>query len=578
MKLFCHKLFIFSILFFIFLLKNTFSQNYEYKTDFVNPLGIELRLSANFGELRTNHFHTGIDFKTQGNIGKNVYSVDKGYISRIKISPWGYGKTLYITHPNGLTSVYAHLDKYLGEIEKYIKSEQIKAQSFCIELFPDSNLLIVEKGEKVAESGNTGSSGGPHLHFELRDTKSEHIINPLLFHFDIKDNIKPKIYKCVIYPLSNKSYVNEQNKSKTYDIEQNKGNCSLVNTKPIKVNGEIGFGIKANDFLNNSKNKCGIYSIKLKIDNKLIYYYKMDEFSFDKKKCINSHLDYYMYKTRNRKIHRCFVAPNNTLNVYDTLINRGIYFFNDDSIHQIEILITDVYNNISTLNFNVQSSSKSIVFAKKEHKCNKILPYGIENTFETEDIKLSFDKYAFEDTLFFTFAKQEALRNSVVPVFKIHKNTDPILTDFKIAINISKIPDSLKTKALIVFLKNQKTKIPIESVKVNDNLLATVKNFGRYTVLVDNKKPYIKPINISENKDLSTQQTISFKVSDNLSGIKSYDGYIDGKWVLFEYDAKKNKITYTFENKLKERKKHKFELTVKDAVGNFKNYSSSLFW
>ena len=200
-----------SLFFFIFVttlnVPEIQAQN-EEKINFRSPLDIPLYLSGNFSELRSNHFHTGIDIKTQSVEGKAVYAVEDGYVARIKISTSGYGKAIYIRHPNGYTSVYGHLQKGNPEIEKYIQINQYKKETYTIELFPGKDELLVKKGDMIARSGNSGSSGGPHLHFEIRETRSEEPVNPLLYGFNITDNIRPIIKGIRIYPLSKNSYVN----------------------------------------------------------------------------------------------------------------------------------------------------------------------------------------------------------------------------------------------------------------------------------------------------------------------------------------------------------------------------------
>jgi hypothetical protein len=264
----------------------------KYPKDyFRSPLDIPLFLAGNFGELRPNHFHAGIDIKTESVEGKNIYAAAEGYVSRIKIATNGYGKVIYITHPNGYVTTYAHLQRFSDKIEEYVKKQQYHKEKFEIELFPGKKQLPVEKGEVIALSGNTGGSGGPHLHFEIRDEKTEIAINPLLFGFDIKDDIKPVIKNIAIYPLNDSSYVNGVNKEKYIDLAGSEGKYRITGG-PYTVSGEIGFSVEANDYLNGSSNKCGLFSVELLLDSNRIYYHEIEQIAFSESRYINSHVDY----------------------------------------------------------------------------------------------------------------------------------------------------------------------------------------------------------------------------------------------------------------------------------------------
>jgi len=248
-----------------FLISIGFSQTLEqYPKDyFRSPLDIPLLLSGNFGELRNNHFHSGLDIKTQGVEGQKVYAVADGFVSRIRIMPIGYGKIIYITHPNGYTSAYAHLQQFKGELAKEVKRYQYANETFEMDYYPPDTLLKVKKGDVVALSGNSGSSGGPHLHFEIRETVSEYAVNPLLFGFDIKDDVKPVIKSISVFPLNDTSYVNNRNATQEFGIIGSNGNYQLSNNVIITAYGQIGVGINTYDQQSGASNQNGVYSIML---------------------------------------------------------------------------------------------------------------------------------------------------------------------------------------------------------------------------------------------------------------------------------------------------------------------------
>ena len=302
--MFLTRLFIISILFYSSL--NDFPTD---RTIFNSPLNIPLLLSANFGELRVDHFHSGVDIKTQGTTGKEVVAAADGYIYRISVSPAGFGNALYLRHPSGYSTVYGHLDRFTSQIEEYVKNHQYKNKSFEVTLFPDKDEFPVKQGQLIAYSGNSGGSGGPHLHFEIRKSTNEKPINPLLFNFGIVDNIKPIIEKLEIYPLNKHTLINNKNSAKKINVSGSHGSYFVPSENEISISGPAGFGIKDYDMLDGSPNKCGVYSIELFIDSMSIFKYIMDGFPFTDSRYVNSHIDYETYMKENIYIERTFVLP-----------------------------------------------------------------------------------------------------------------------------------------------------------------------------------------------------------------------------------------------------------------------------
>lgn len=342
--MFLIRFFIFSTLFY-----STLNDIPKDKSIFISPLKIPQLLSANFGELRIDHFHSGLDIKTQSVTGKEVVASASGYIYRISVSPGGFGNAIYIRHPSGYSTVYGHLDRFATKIEDYVKQQQYAKKSFQIVLYPEKEEFPVKQGELIGYSGNSGSSGGPHLHFEIRKSDNEKPINPLLFEFGIADNIKPVIEKLFIYPINRHTVINDQNRIKKINVTGGQGVYSVTQENEISISGLAGFGIKAYDMLNDSPNKVAVYSIELSIDSTSVFKYVMDGFSFDESRYINSHIDYETYMKDNIYIERAFVLPDDRLSVYKNVINRGLFNFNDDKLHYAKIIVTDANNNKSVL-------------------------------------------------------------------------------------------------------------------------------------------------------------------------------------------------------------------------------------
>jgi len=352
---------------------NVSSQNYP-KDYFSSPLDIDLYLSGTFGELRSNHFHSGLDFKTGGAIGKNVYSIADGYVSRIKVSPWVYGKATYIQHPNG-TSVYGHLDKYSPKIDSIVKAEQYRRESFAMDFFPEKNDIIIKKSEIIGLSGNSGSSGGPHLHFEIRNANQEPI-NPMHFGITIKDNIKPTIQKLFIYNI----YQNNISTKKDISLNYINGILSPKYHDTIAVSDKFYIGINSFDKLNGAPNQNGIYSMSIFVDDEKYFEFVADKFSFNETRYLNAYIDYEYFKKYRSRIQKSIILPNNNLSMYNSVKNRGLILMNEKA-KKVNIIISDFAGNKSEivfwakkddgLNNSVSTINKGILFKYKEENIYK---------------------------------------------------------------------------------------------------------------------------------------------------------------------------------------------------------------
>jgi murein DD-endopeptidase MepM/ murein hydrolase activator NlpD len=335
-----------------------FSKNSYPLTDFRSPLDIvPPALAGSFGELRSNHFHSGIDFRTNQRTGYPVYATADGYISRLRVQNSGFGLALYINHPNGYTSVYGHLSRFNPKIAQQVKNIQYQKKSYEIDEFPSTDLIPVHKGDIIAYSGNTGSSGGPHLHFELRDTKTEATINPQFLGIQIPDNIPPVIFAMYVYRLNGKPF-SEFTPKQYFQVIGGGGKYNLNKVSTINLSGEVGFGITTTDKHNGASGINGVYAIELFVDGASVFTSALERFSFENSKAINSHLDYPAYLNLKKSIQKSFVDPGNPLQIYSNLVNNGKLNFNDGKLHRIKYQVTDSKGNKSTLEFNVQADFK----------------------------------------------------------------------------------------------------------------------------------------------------------------------------------------------------------------------------
>lgn len=566
---------LYPLIIFIFLLNPAFSQapalNY-----FDAPVKIPMLLSGNFGELRGNHFHSGIDIKTNGSVGLPVYPAADGDISRISISPSGFGLALYIDHPNGTTTVYGHLQKLRADLINYAKTEQYKQESFAVDIMIPKGKFHVNKKDIVAYSGNSGSSGGPHLHFEIRETSSQKPLNPLNFNFDIKDNMPPSILSLMIYPLSGDAHISGKPNAQRFETVFYQGTYHLKNNPTPTVYGEVGFGLQAIDYLDGSWNKCGIYEIDLSVDGKQIYTFRMDKLSFDETRYINSHIDYEQSQKYGRKLHKNWIEPGNKLNNYPSLVNQGKIRLDDGKIHTISYLIKDVAGNSSKLSFNVQSKPINI---NRPAQSDIVIPYNRSFNFEKDGLLAQFKAGCLYSDLHMIYSEKPANNQFFSPVYKLHTPDVPVHETFQLKLKAVDLPRELHDKALIAAI-DEKTgkKWAIGGEYGLGWVSANVRQLGCFAITVDTIAPTITPLNILNRKTITDKYKISFKISDNFSGISSYRGEIDGNWALFEYDAKSQLLEYRFDpDRMAFNKEHQLKLTVSDAKNNRSTYEASFY-
>lgn len=547
--------------------------SYTYPlTDFRSPLDIEPpALAGSFGELRSNHFHSGIDFRTNQRIGYPVYAPADGFISRLRVQNSGFGLALYINHPNGYTTVYGHLSRFNPKIAQIVKNIQYKKTSYEIDEFPSSDLIPVRKGEVIAYTGNTGSSGGPHLHFEIRDTKTEATINPQLLGISIPDDVPPIIHAMYVYRLNGKPF-NEFTPKQYFQVAGGKGIYKLNQVSTINLSGEVGFGIVVNDRHNGASGNNGAYSIELEVDDIKVYTSALERFTFDVSKAINSHIDYPTYLRTKQSIQKSFVDPGNPLPIYFNSVNSGRINFNDGKTHKVKYTISDARGNKTTLAFNVFADPKAVINTP-EPPVGTSFSYNKQNEFNQEDVKVILPKGTLYNDFNFQYKKTaKPQQNAFSEIHHIHNNLTPLHTGFELWIKADSSIIKHQSKALIVSSSRSSQGGYFE----NGWVKAKPRNFGSFFIAIDTIPPNIVPVNIANGKNMAGLSKMSFRISDNLSGIKSFNGYIDGKWVLMEFDAKTANLWHTFDERTASGK-HTFELHVVDMKDNTKRYAIEFY-
>lgn len=563
------------------LLFNAPGEEPKDKSLFISPVKIPLSLSANFGELRTDHFHSGIDIKTEGVTGKEIVAAAEGYVYRISVSPGGFGKALYLRHPSGYSTVYGHLDKFTPEIEKYVISRQYEEKSYLITLWPPKERFQFKQGDLIAYSGNSGSSSGPHLHYEIRKSDEEVPVNPLRFKFGIQDDSEPVIENLIIYPISRKTMINNQNKPLKINVAGFNGNYHIPSGNDIFINGPAGFGFKAYDLINSSYNKCSVYSIELKIDTITVYKYIMDAFSFNESRYINSHIDYEILQRENIYTERTYVLPNDRLSVYQKVINRGVFNFTGGKKHLVEIIVSDIHNNKSLLSFNVTSvpdSSGEDLFKPGDDN-SVLMPYNRNNKFISGNVMVNIPSGSLYDTLYFEFKRSEGKPGDFSGIYHIHNKYTPLHKPFNLSIKPDLIPPGKASKMLIVQQTDNSRKIPLNSIWNDGYLSAKPGTFGNFFIDIDTIPPLISVNGFTSGANLTGKTNLRVKILDDLSGIKTYEPVIDGKWALFEYDQKNNILIYNFDpERIQKGTKHYLILKVADNKDNVNTFKFEFTW
>ena len=536
------------------------AQNNYPTAYFSPPLDIPMQLSGNFGELRPNHFHAGFDFKTNQKEGLNVYASADGYVSRIKISTVGYGKAIYITHPNGYTTVYGHLKYAVGAIQNKIIETQYKEQSYEVELYLKPDELPVKKGEIIAISGNTGGSEGPHLHFEFRDTKTEKIINPLFFGFDkqLTDTKKPVVSTLVVFPIDENTVVNQSQRPVNLSLSLQADGTFL--SEKVVANGKIGFGINTVDYDNVSYNVNGVYKVQLIANGKTVFGYKFDEMVFDEARFVNYFIDYNRYKKTHVRIQKLFMKNNYAWSNINANVDNGVFTVapNFTQINRIEV--SDFNENKTVITIPIEYSDQKTIVVTDVKNTPYMVKYNKDSNFEKENVSVYFPAGTFYEDFYLNFDVKQNL-------LYLHDDSVPVHSNFTISFVDTKSPSELKKKMFIASVYGKK--FNYIATKLDGNTFSCrTRTLGQFTLVKDVIAPKISMSKSIENKWITGQKSISLTISDELSGIKTYNGYLNGKWILFEYESKLKRLTHAFVDELLNEGKNNLKVVVTDNVGN----------
>ena len=530
--------------------------------DFHSPIDAPFDLSGTFGEFRS-RFHTGIDFKSRGVQGQKIFSIEDGFVSRIEVNNYGYGKVIYIDHPNGYTSVYAHLRNFSPELNKYIKSELYKSKTNSIKKFPKKNELTIRKGSVIGYSGNTGRSFGPHLHFEIRETENQNALNPLMFNYKYIDKERP-----IIRGL----YIINEDKSLVRKLPVRKKisklNDSTYISDLIEYNGKIGIGLDIYDIqYKNLYNQNGIYKVELFVDSILSYSYKMDKIKFSENHYKKIMYDYLSLVEKNKKVLKIYTPRNSNLsflknNSFNGIINSDTYKDN-----YVTIKISDWNKNSSYIKFRLKSvttKSEDISFQGIEVLRNQ------DYTLNKNSSIIEIDKNTFYDDLLLNISYNS-------DTLDLGKEKNPFRSSLRVKLP-HKIIDTMQLRQSFVGKIINNRVSYLSSKKNNSHVYTNTSSLGRYIISRDTLEPEIKPINFKNNSNIKGKRSLRLRLKDELSGIKKYSSYINGIWALFEYEPKSNLIFHNLSDGIINNGENELIIKYEDGVGNKGVFRAKVFY
>ncbi|MFM6926542.1 MAG: M23 family metallopeptidase [Ferruginibacter sp.] len=518
---------------------------------------------ANFGELRPNHYHMGLDCRTDQVQNKKVIAAAAGYIAKIKIEPFGFGRCIYINHPNGLTTLYAHLNDFYPALEQYVKTEQYKLKSWAVFLDIPANLFPVQKGDTIALSGNTGGSQGPHTHFEIRDTRTDKVLNPLLFGFGIPDTIPPLVSRLAVYDRNISTY---EQSPRIYTLKKTKDTFTTTPPLIIVNSNRISFGITATDRFNENANRNGIFETVLYENDKPIMGFRLDSISYNETRYLNAHID---YKTRNNGggfIEHVSKLPGYNNSVYKTTNGDGVILLNDSSIHKMSMEVKDANGNTSLVKFDVKRNMVQAAPVKSEQQDNtRSFHPGYVNVFENDSIRFYLPQNCLYDSIHFQYS--ETKPGQGYTIYQLHNTNVPLHSTFPLSIKAS---SSLPQKMVIHRFANGKDDYaraePVTAGKDARWYRASFRDFGSFQLMADSIPPVITPIGFKDGMNCSKQSRIVFVIRDNTEEISKFTALLDGNWLRFSND-KGARFIYDFDE-MCPAGQHELKIIAEDQVGN----------
>ncbi len=546
--------------------QNRYPQGY-----FRNPLNIPISLSGNFGELRPNHYHMGLDLKTNTRENLPVYATADGYVGRIKIEPGGFGRAIYIYHPNGYTTLYAHLNAFSSKIETYLRGKQYELESWNLTLEIPEGVLPVKKGEFIANSGNTGGSQGPHLHFEIRRTETDLNLNPILFGFPIPDNTAPNLQRLAIYDRTKSVY---EQSARLIPLKSTGQGRYTTSPAIITVGSpKISLAFSGYDTHTGSANANGIYSAELEVDGVDEIAFFMDEISYNDTRYMNAHIDYRLKSRSGPYVQHLSELPGYLNSIYHHRNGNGILDLTYGSTKEVFISVKDAAGNRSVIQTRIKYSGTTST--GNENLPGKMFyPFMIDG-FESDSCEFYIGEKALYDSVRIAHSKKVSTQSlSASSVHTIGAPHIPLQEAFLIRILPSRaLSQAEKDRTVMRWSSGSKNSVQKVEWQM-DWAGASFRDFGSYELLVDNEPPVIVPIGFSNGADLSKASRLVFTVRDNLGKFKNVRAELNGKWLMFTNDKGRNFI-YSFDEKFP-RGKNELRISAQDEAGNITTETYSI--
>jgi hypothetical protein len=544
---------------FVFCFSFYFSQAQSYPQNyFRHPLDIPMQLVANFGEIRTNHWHMGLDIRTQQRVNLPVYAAADGYIARVSVEPGGFGQAIYISHPNGYTTLYGHLNSFFPALADYVEQQQYDKESWNVNLILPANLFPVKKGQLIALSGSTGASEGPHVHFEIRDTESENNLNPLLFKFPVTDAIAPVLSRIAVYDRNKSTY---EQTPKVFALSKSGSNYTVSGRTIRTGSDKISFAIGGIDRLNGVGFTFGIYSAKVLVDDEPVSGFVLDDISYDDTRYINAQVDYPYKAKTGVSVQHLTPLPGAQNIAYRIFNDDGMIHLKDEEPHNVDIEVKDAYGNTSRVQFKVQYD-KTLAKDDSQTAGEQLLPNNV-NVFEKDHFELFTTEHTIYDTVAVAYSESNNdASNAASPLFHFLSTEIPSHDYVTVRIKpTATIPDEWKDRVVIKNVSGSRTYVE-KAQRQNGWYAAKFRQFGTYQAFVDKEPPTIN----SPSSDLTKASKIVFTPKDNFNAIKSFRAEVDGQWLRFTNDKGRTWI-YTFDEHFP-KGEHELKVTVEDEAGN----------
>ena len=526
------------------------AQSYP-KHYFRHPLNIPMQLVANFGELRTNHWHMGLDIRTQQKVNLKVFAAAEGYVSRVVVEPGGFGQAIYINHPNGYTTLYAHMNAFFPALQDYVKKQQYATESWKVDLQLAPDQFPVDKGQYIGLSGSTGGSQGPHVHFEIRDTKTDKVLNPLLFKFPIPDAVPPSVTRLAMYDRNKSTYMQAP---QLLNIQKTKNSIIRVGSN------KISFAIGAVDRFTGTPNPNGVYLAKLSVDGNPVSSFTLDQIDYNETRYMNGHIDYPYAAKGGAQLQHISPLPGATEIAYDTYGGDGVVHLQDGEVHDVLIEVQDANFNTTRIEFKVQYDGA--LTPASYTGSEQFLPNNL-NVFERENFQLVTTEKTMYDAVNVVYnVVENQAANSVSQQHSFLSAAIPS-HDFITVRILPSQPIAEEWKERVVIRNTSGTKTFVQKATWQKGwLMAKFRQFGNYQAFIDNEPPTV----YLATTNLSKASRIVFTPKDNFNSIKSFRAELDGQWLRFTNDKGKTWI-YSFDEKFP-RGEHQLKIFVEDEAGN----------